>query len=103
MTDIDKLKPQYEASPIKQNPFTTQIGGDYYKDITYKNQPFDFYAFFEENSVVHSKAAIIRRIWRYNKPNGGGSKDLQKIIHECQLLLAIHYDETKGQKNSWPK
>ena len=71
------------------NPFDKQIGGDYYKNWTYDHKPFELYKWFEENQITHSKAAIIRRILRFDK--AAGEQDLDKIIHECELLKAIHY------------
>ena len=65
--------------------FDKQVGGNYYKD--YKIQP---YKFFFVNDIEHSKAAVIRRILRYNKPGGKGLLDLEKIQHECDLLKELN-------------
>jgi len=59
-----------------------QIGGSHYKD--YKSSP---YKFFIDNKIPHHKAAIIRRILRYDHKTGGGLKDLQKIKHEVDLII----------------
>jgi hypothetical protein len=61
-----------------------QIGGSHYKD--YKVQP---YWFFLVNQIPHHKAAIIRRILRYDHPTGGGLKDLMKIKHEIDLIIEL--------------
>ena len=61
-----------------------QIGGNHYKQ--YKIQP---YIFFMENQIPHHKAAIIRRILRYDHKSGKGREDLEKIKHEVDLILEI--------------
>lgn len=58
-----------------------QIGGSYYKSLEVSP-----YKFFLVNKITHQKAAIIRRLIRYDKPNGQGKKDLAKIMHECDLI-----------------
>jgi len=66
-----------------------QIGGNYYKKM--KIQPYEF---FLSNRVPHHKAAVIRRIHRYDLPGGQGIKDLDKIIHETELI-----EELEGKKS----
>lgn len=61
-----------------------QVGGSHYKH--YKIQPYEF---FLKNQIPHHKAAIIRRILRYDHSTGGGLKDLQKIQHEIELIVEI--------------
>jgi hypothetical protein len=61
-----------------------QVGGDYYK--RFKIQPYEF---FLANKVPHHKAAIIRRIIRYNSPHRDCVKELNKIIHECEYIKEI--------------
>lgn len=65
--------------------FKKQVGGSHYKD--YKIQPYEF---FFRNSVPHHKAAIIRRILRYDHPTGRGLEDLEKIRHEIDLIIELH-------------
>ena len=61
-----------------------QIGGSHYKQ--YKIQPYEF---FLKNQIPHHKAAIIRRILRYDHPTGKGMEDLEKIKHEVDLIVEI--------------
>ncbi len=61
-----------------------QVGGDHYKQ--YKIQPYEF---FIANETPHHKAAIIRRILRYDHPTGYGLLDLQKIQHEIELIIEL--------------
>jgi len=66
-----------------------QVGGNYYKNMAI--QPYEF---FLANQVPHHKAAIIRRIHRYDIPGGQGVIDLDKIIHETQMI-----EEMTGRKS----
>lgn len=61
-----------------------QVGGSHYKD--YKIQPYKFFLF---NKIPHHKAAIIRRILRYDFPTGKGLEDLNKIKHEVDLIIEL--------------
>lgn len=67
-----------------QSAFQSQVGGSHYKQ--YKIQP---YTFFFENKIPHHKAAIIRRILRYDHPTGKGKEDLEKIRHEVDLIMEL--------------
>jgi hypothetical protein len=64
--------------------FQSQVGGTHYKQ--FKIQP---YTFFFENKIPHHKAAIIRRILRYDHPTGKGKEDLEKIRHEVDLIMEL--------------
>lgn len=68
---------------IKKCAIDRQVGGNYYKQ--YDIQPYEF---FIANQVPHHKAAIIRRILRYDT-GGRGIEDLKKIMHECELILEL--------------
>jgi hypothetical protein len=61
-----------------------QIGGSHYRH--YKIQPYEF---FLANQIPHHKAAIIRRILRYDHPTGKGREDLEKIKHEIELIIEL--------------
>lgn len=69
-----------------------QIGGNHYKQ--YKIQP---YVFFIRNQIPHHKAAVIRRILRYDQPTGKGLEDLEKIKHEIDLIIEL--EEWKKKQN----
>jgi hypothetical protein len=61
-----------------------QVGGNHYKQ--YAIQPYEF---FIRNKIEHKKAAIIRRILRYDHETGHGLLDLQKIQHEIELIILL--------------
>jgi len=77
---------------VQQNSaFSTQVGGEHYK--SYAIQPYEF---FFKNKIPHHKAAIIRRILRYDHPTGKGIEDLNKIGHELELIKELEYPEAEG-------
>lgn len=61
-----------------------QCGGNHYKH--FKIQPFEF---FFKNQLPFHKADIIKRIMRYDMPTGKGRQDLEKIIHEVQMIIEL--------------
>jgi hypothetical protein len=68
----------------KSSAMKRQVGGSHYKE--YHIQPYEF---FLKNNIPHHKAAIIRRILRYDHPTGSGLTDLQKIIHEVEMIIEL--------------
>ena len=85
----DKAKEPHQGHPINhtvtaESALSRQVGGSHYKD--YVIQPYEF---FLKNDITHEKAAIIRRILRYDHPTGKGMEDLQKIKHEVDLIIEI--------------
>ena len=87
---------------MKDSALSRQVGGSHYKD--YVIQPYEF---FVKNKIPHHKAAIIRRILRYDHPTGRGSEDLDKIVHEVELIKEIEgWGKTgagipKAKKKGW--
>ena len=84
-----KEQPVAEVSP---DPFSKQVGGSHYKQ--YVIQPYEF---FYKNNIPHHKAAIMRRILRFDHPTGKGLVDLDKIIHEVELIKKLW-----GEENATP-
>ena len=73
-----------------------QVGGNYYKQ--YAIQPYEF---FLKNNIPHHKAAIIRRILRYDQAGGKGREDLDKITHEIELIIEIEgWERSNSPTNS---
>ena len=72
----------------ESDPFSRQVGGAHYKQ--YKIQPYEF---FFKNKIPHHKAAIIRRILRFDHPTGKGVQDLDKISHEVELIKKLWQEE----------
>lgn len=72
-----------------QTALDTQIGGDHYKSLPI--QPVEF---SHLNKLCFLSGSIVKRICRYNLPGGKGAQDLQKSIHEIDLLL--HFISRNG-------
>jgi hypothetical protein len=70
----------------RSNPLDTQIGGDHYKNFAI--QPIEYTT---KNHLGFIQGDIVKRITRYNQPTGKGRQDLEKIIHEVQILIHLEY------------
>ncbi len=79
-------RPNY-AKPIS-DPLDVQIGGEHYKDC--EIQPVEF---IEANKLGFLEGCVVKRVTRHNKPTGKGKQDIEKAIHELQLLLKFRYGE----------
>lgn len=79
----EKIKKQVQKDK-EVSVLDRQVGGSHYKQ--YKIQPYEF---FLVNQIPHHKAAIIRRILRYDHPTGKGLEDLQKIMHEIEMIIQL--------------
>ena len=78
----------------KTKVFERQVGGSSYKQFI-----LEPYEFFHINKIPYHKAAIIKRILRYNHPTGKGLEDLQKIQHEIELIIELEgYNKTPPKK-----
>lgn len=64
----------------------TQVGGSHYKDCAI--QPIQY---IEANNLKFLEACVIKRCTRHDKPTGKGRQDIEKAIHELQLLLDMRY------------
>lgn len=65
---------------------SVQIGGTHYKDCAI--QPVEF---IEANQLAFIEGCVVKRVTRHNKPTGKGRQDIEKAIHELQLLLELRY------------
>ena len=61
-----------------------QVGGNHYKGLVI--QPAEY---ITRNGLGFLAGNVIKRITRYNQETGKGLEDLQKIIHEVELLIEI--------------
>lgn len=90
---LRKIKPKKTEDTVSKDPKASdrQVGGSHYKD--YEIPP---YLFLLKNKIPHHKAAIIRRILRYDHPTGHGIIDLNKCKHEIDLIIEYDGLEEKG-------
>ena len=63
-----------------------QIGGDHYRECGI--QPVQF---IEANALRFLEGCVVKRVTRHDKPTGKGRQDIEKAIHELQLLLELRY------------
>lgn len=64
----------------------TQVGGDHY--VSCAIQPIDY---IEKNGLGFLEGCVLKRITRHNRSGGKGRQDIEKAIHELQLLLERRY------------
>lgn len=63
-----------------------QVGGEHYKACAI--QPVQF---IEANRLGFLEGCVVKRLARHDKPTGKGRQDIEKAIHELQLLLELRY------------
>lgn len=68
------------------DPLDTQVGGDHYKSMAI--QPIEY---IMANELDFCEANVVKYITRHKAK--GGSADIRKVIHYCQLLLKLRYNE----------
>ena len=59
-----------------------QVGGDHYRNCAI--QPVEY---IEANALKFLEGCVVKRVTRHDKPTGKGRQDIEKAIHELQLLL----------------
>lgn len=67
----------------------TQVGGSHYRQGGI--QPVQF---IEANKLQYLEASVVKRVTRHEKIGGKGRQDIEKAIHELQLLLELRYPKT---------
>lgn len=65
-----------------------QIGGSHYREGGI--QPVQY---IEANGLGFLEGCAIKRLTRHNRDGGKGRQDIEKAIHELQLLLEFRYGE----------
>jgi hypothetical protein len=86
LTDDIELEDPVSPEPVSN--LNIQIGGDHYKQCLI--QPVEF---IEANQLGFLEGCVVKRVTRHNKPTGKGRQDIEKAIHELQLLLELRYSE----------
>lgn len=64
----------------------TQVSGDHYK--AFAIQPIEF---IHGNNLGFIEGCIIKYACRHREKNG--ADDIRKIIHYCELLLELEYEQ----------
>lgn len=86
---MHELRKQHEEEILTQprkSALDVQIGGDHYK--LSKIQPVQY---IEANNIQFLEGCVIKRVSRHDKPSGKGVQDIEKAIHELQLILELRY------------
>ena len=71
---------------MASSALSVQVGGDHYKSCAI--QPVQF---IEANGLRFLEGCIVKRVTRHDSPTGKGRQDIEKAIHELQLLLELRY------------
>lgn len=77
------------------DPLCHQVGGDHYKHC-----PIQPAIYCEANQLSFLESCVVKRVTRHMKPTGKGVEDLQKAIHELQLLISIRYGSQRDGSHS---
>jgi hypothetical protein len=77
---------------MTESALSTQVSGSHYKNL--KIQPVEY---ITANNLGFIEGCIIKYITRHKEKNG--ADDIRKIIHFCQLLLELTYEENNKNKS----
>lgn len=69
-----------------------QVGGGHYREGAI--QPVQY---IEANSLRFLEGCVVKRVTRHDREGGKGRLDIEKAIHELQLLLELRYPEPAQQ------
>ncbi len=86
MLDDPRFKPY--IAPV--SALDSQIGGDHYRQGGI--QPVQY---IEANALGFLEGCVVKRLTRHNRPTGKGLQDIDKAIHELQLLRELRYGAPK--------
>lgn len=67
-----------------------QIGGGHYREGGI--QPVQY---IEANGIGFLEGCVIKRLTRHAREGGKGAQDIDKAIHELQLLRQLRYGEVQ--------
>ena len=76
---------------MQESALNVQIGGNHYKSCSI--QPVKY---IEANRLAFVEGCVVKRVTRHNKETGKGRQDIEKAIHELQLLLELRYPVEVG-------
>lgn len=90
---LRKTHPSHSASLEEFDLLMTkaseqQVGGSHYKDC-----PIQPGIYAEKNRLSFWEGCVVKRVTRHRKAGGKGRQDIEKAIHELQLILEEQYDE----------
>ena len=77
----------------KFDPMNNQIGGEHYR--AGRIQPVEY---IEANELGFLEGCVVKRITRHNRDGGKGVQDIDKAIHELQLLKKLRYEPQEKER-----
>ena len=77
----------------KFDPMNNQVGGEHYR--AGRIQPVEY---IEANELGFLEGCVVKRLTRHNRDGGKGVQDIDKAIHELQLLKKLRYE---AQEKEW--
>lgn len=80
-TPLDAIQPA-----AKPGALARQVGGNHYQMGGI--QPVEY---IEANNMTFLEGCVVKRVTRHGRPTGKGREDIEKAIHELQLLLQLRY------------
>jgi hypothetical protein len=72
----------------KESALSQQVGGEHYKYG--RIQPIEF---IYSNELGFLEGCVVKRVFRHDAPTGKGEEDIDKAIHELQLIKELKYGE----------
>lgn len=75
------------AQPAPQTAIDRQVGGMHYKQL-----PIQPVVFAHKNKLTFLEGCVAKRICRHSR-GGAGRKDIEKAIHELQIILELEYGD----------
>ena len=80
--DVDPL-----SKTARPSALDVQVGGDHYKSCAI--QPAEYNT---HNGLGFLEGCVVKRVTRHDKSTGKGRQDIEKAIHELQLILELRYE-----------
>ena len=74
------------ASLLGDSAFDSQVGGGHYKDM-----PIQPWVFCQRNKIPFAESCVIKYVCRHRVRHG--RQDLEKAIHNLQMLIEEEYGE----------
>jgi hypothetical protein len=79
------------AGVYRVDALAEQVGGSHYREAAI--QPVEF---IEANELLFLEGNVIKRVFRHGRVGGKGVQDLDKAIHELQLIKQLRYGAKHG-------
>lgn len=97
MASLKELNVKLKQDILEQNAptvnaLTKQVGGGHYKEFGI--QPVEY---IHANNLSFLEGNVVKYITRHKSKNG--IEDIKKVIHYCELIIELEYNQKKETKN----